>query len=279
MRISRIRTAAAATALAALGVATPAGAQTLTGTVVHHNRHAHSFVVAVKGGELRAVHAHRLPAIGRRVRVDASGLRNGTLSAHHVTASGRRGHTVLHGTVSFADRRHGRLVLSSNGVSLLMRMAHGHGGDHTLPVAGTAVDVKAVLPSGGMPIAQSVTPVGNASTIVVEGKLLAVDQSARTLTISADDDDESGAQLTIAVPDAIDLTKLTTGREIELLVTLNGDGTYVLAGLAGDDNGTEADDANHEQGRSCDGDHHGDGGDQTDGGDDSSTTDGSRSED
>jgi hypothetical protein len=267
MRISRTRATAVAAAVVALGVAAPAGAQTLSGTVVHHNRHAHSFVVAAKGGELRAVHAHKLPAVGRDVHVDARSLRNGTFAAQHVKAAGHRGHTLLHGTISFADRRHGRLVLSSNGVSLLMRLAHGHGRRHTLPAVGTAVDVKAVLPAGGMPIAQAVTPVGTAFTVVVEGKLLAVDPTARTLSISADDEDRSGAQLTINVPDAIDLTTLTLGGEVELLVTLNADGTYTLAGLAGDDNGNEADDAQHEQGQSCSGDHHDDGDRHEDGGD------------
>ncbi|HYV15352.1 MAG TPA: hypothetical protein VE972_04980 [Conexibacter sp.] len=267
--------------MAALGVAAPAGAQALRGTVVHHNRHGHSFAVAAHDGSLHAVHARRLPAVGRVVRVDARRLGNGTFAASHVHGRGRRGHTHLLGTITYVDPSGKRLVLSSNGVSLLMRTSR-RGGVHAashegLPAMGTVVDVSAVLPAGGMPIAQDITPVGTDFTVKVEGNVVAVDATARTITITADDDDQSGAQLTIAVPDpAIDLTQIAPGDEVELLVALHSDGTYVLLGLAGDDDGEHADDPGDQQGRSCGGDDnggdhrgHGDHGEQGDtGGDD-----------
>lgn len=276
MRIPRTRAVAAVTAMAALGVAAPAGAQALHGTVVHHNRHGHSFAVAARDGSLHAVHARRLPAVGRVVTVAARRLSNGTYAARGIHGRGHRGHTHLQGTVTYVDPSGKRLVLSSNGVSLLMRTSRHHGAhaasNDGLPATGTVVDVKAVLPTGGMPIAQTVTPIGTDFTTKIEGNVVAVDTTARTITITADDDDQSGAQLTISVTDpAIDLTAIQPGDEVELLVALHSDGTYVLLGLAGDDNGEHADDSEHQQGQSCGGDddhgdhggdHHGDGGGQ-----------------
>ena len=268
MRIPRTPMAAAAATVAVLAAAAPAGAQALRGTVVHHNRHGHSFAVAARDGSLHAVHARSLPAVGRVVRVDARRLSNGTYAAHSVHAHGHRGHTHLQGTVTYVDPSGKRLVVSSNGVSLLMRTSRHRGAraasNESLPATGTVVNVEAVLPAGGMPIAQTVTPLGTDFTTKLEGNVVAVDATARTLTISADDDDQSGAQLTIAVPDTtIDLTTIMPGDEVELLVALHSDGTYVLLGLAGDDNGEHADDPGDQQGQSCSGDdgHGDDGGD------------------
>jgi predicted lipoprotein len=262
MKISRTWAVAVAAA-AALGVAAPANAQLLRGTVVHHNRHAHSFVVAVHGGGLRAIHARKLPAIGRAVAVRARALRNGTFVATKVRAGHRRTHVRIRGTVSFADRRHHRFTLSANGVSLLVHVARHHGARAAasdVPAPGTSVEVEADLESGDDTVAQTVTPTGTDLTVKVEGKVLAVDTTARTITLSADDEDQSGAQLTISVPDAtIDLTTIAPGSEVELLVALHSDGTYSLLGLAGDGNAKQADDQGDEQGQTV--------GDQEDGGD------------
>jgi hypothetical protein len=209
------------------------------------------------------------------VRVDARRLSNGTFAAQQVHGRGHRGHTLLHGTITYVDPSGKRIVLSSNGVSLLMRTSrhHVHGAhvasDTELPAVGTVVEVSAVLPPGGMPIAQDVTSVGTDLTTKIEGSVVAVDTTARTLTISADDDDRSGAQLTIAAPDTFDLTTIQPGDEVELLVALHADGSYVLLGLAGDDDRENADDRGDQQGRSCGhddtgddggGEHHGDDG-------------------
>ncbi len=277
MRIHRTGAVAAVAAAALLAAVVPAGAQSLSGTVVHHNRRAHSFVVASGAGALAAVHAATLPGVGRTVHLQARALRNGTFAGSHVRAGKRHRHVLLHGTVSFADRRAHRFVLSSGGVSLLLRTNAGHHGA-SVPAAGATVDVQAVVPTGGTPIAQQVTPTGSDFTIHVEGKVVSVDTTGRTITISADDDAQSGAQLTIAVPDTtIDLTKLVVGQEVELLVALHSDGTYTLLGLAGDEGGQQADDQGEESGQPCgghhdqgdqgdQGDHHGDHGKHDDGG-------------
>jgi uncharacterized membrane protein YgcG len=264
MKVSRCwAVAVAAAAVAALGGAGPANAQLLRGTVVHHNRHAHSFVVAVRGGGLRAIHARRLPAIGRSVAVRARALRNGTFVATKVHAGHRRTRVRIRGTVSFADRRHHRFTISANGVSLLVHVRRHRGARAAasdVPAPGTTVEVEADLESGDDTVAQTVTPTGTDLTVKVEGKVLAVDATARTITLTADDEDQSGAQLTISVPDTtIDLTTITPGSEVELLVALHSDGTYTLLGLAGDDNAKQADEQGDQQGQPV--------GDQEDGGD------------
>jgi hypothetical protein len=265
MRIPRTRPLAVAAAALTLGATAPAGATVLHGTVVHHNRHAHSFVVAVRGGGLRAIHARKLPAIGRTVAVRARALRNGTFAATKVRMGRRRTHVRIRGTVSFADRRHGRFVVSANGVSLLVRTHRRRAGASaadTVPSPGTTVEVEADLEANDdAPVAQTVTPTGTDLTIKVEGKVLAVDTTARTIAITADDDAQSGGALTISVPDTtIDLTTITVGSEVELLVALHSDGTFTLLGVAGDDNAQQADDQGEQQGQAV-GDHE-DGGDQ-----------------
>ncbi|MGZ6576272.1 MAG: hypothetical protein ACXVHJ_35415, partial [Solirubrobacteraceae bacterium] len=47
--------------LASLALAAGASAATFSGTVVHKNARAHSFVVALRHGSLRAVHARHAP--------------------------------------------------------------------------------------------------------------------------------------------------------------------------------------------------------------------------
>jgi hypothetical protein len=206
------------------------------------------------------VHARTLPAIGRVVAVDARALRNGTFAAQHVRGTRRGRHVRLHGTITFADRAHHRFAMSASGVSLLVRCRRNQ-----VEAAGTTVDVSAVVPPSGTPIAQTVTPVGTDPTVTLEGTVLAVDATARTLTLSADDAEQSGGQLTVSVPAGIDLSAIAVGDEAELLVTLHSDGTYTLAGLAGDGGSRQADDQSEQQGQSPG--SHDDGGEPGSGGD------------
>ena len=70
--------AALSAVLVVLIGATGASAATFSGTVVHKNARALSFVVALGNGSLRAVHTRHTPALGRRVTVTTRHLRNGT---------------------------------------------------------------------------------------------------------------------------------------------------------------------------------------------------------
>jgi hypothetical protein len=247
-------------ALLVAGVAAgSASAATLKGTVVHRNSHAHSFVVAMSHGRLAAVHARTSPRAGRVVSVSARRLRNGTYAARSVRIVGRSRHVQMRGTVTYSR---GRLfTLSSRGASILIkRRARAVAADDTAPAAGTVVVVDANVGDNGDIEANDVNEQGQDNNgIDLEGKVLAIDTKARTLSISADDEDASGAALTVQVPAGVDMTGFTVGQEVELTVARNPDGTFVLQQGTGDDNEQEAD--NNKSSSTGDGEHGSGGGD------------------
>jgi hypothetical protein len=265
--ITRRLTITALAALLVAGVAAaPASAATLKGTVVHRNSHAHSFVVAMSHGRLAAVHARTSPRPGRVVRVSARLLRNGTYAARSVRVVGRQRRVQMRGTVTYSRGR--MFTLSSRGASILIkRRARAVAADDTAPAAGTVVTVDANVGDNGDVEANDVNEQGQDNNgIDLEGTVLAVDTTARTLSVSADDEDASGAALTVQVPAGVDMTGFTVGHQVELTVTRNADGTFVLQQGTGDDNEQEADDNHGSSGggdnsASVGGGDHGSGGD------------------
>jgi hypothetical protein len=240
----RLTFGALAALLVAAVAAAPASAATLKGTVVHRNSHAHSFVIALAHGRLAAVHARNSPRPGRVVRVSARRLRNGTYAARSVRVVGRHRHVRMRGTVTYSRGR--AFTLSSRGASILVhrraRGARAAASDGAPPV-GSVVQVDANVDDNGDVEANDVAEEGqDTNGIDLEGKVLAIDTTARTLSISADDDGESGAALVVQVPAGVDMTGFSVGQEVELTVTRNPDGTFVLQQGLGDDNEQEADD-------------------------------------
>jgi hypothetical protein len=242
----RPTTIIAAGVLAAVAFAAPAQAATVTGTVVHRDARARSFVLAGASGRLTAIHATRLPATGSFLTVSASALRNGTFAARH-----------LRGVVTFVDRAAGAFTLSAPGVSMLVRRGHAAG---ALPAAGSAVTIEGHVESDGELEAEDVQEHGTRTAgIHLEGRVLAIEPVARTLTISADDDAHSGAAITVTVPASIDLTLFVVGAPVELQATLQPDGTYMLVGSASDAGSRGANDGAEQQGREGGGEGHDEG--------------------
>jgi hypothetical protein len=250
---------ALATVTALSGLAAGASASTLKGTVVHDNKHADSFVVADARGRLSAIHAARRPAVGRSVTVTARKLRNGTFAAGRV----KTGHTVKHarirGLVTFADRRTGAFVVSTRGASLVV---HGRraglsaaAAADTLPAPGTQVSIDASLDEQGDIQADSVHDDGqNNDNADLEGVTLSIDAAARTLTISADDNDEiSGGTILVHLPATFDLTLFHVGAVVQLVATPNPDGSYTAVGTSADGDSQEADGEHGQQGDDHDG--------------------------
>lgn len=258
-------TSIAALALLAAAAGT-ASAKTVRGTVVHRSVKAHSFVVADKSGHLTAIHAKTSPRVGRVVKIQARLLHNGTYALQKATVVGRTRHARLHGTVTYVQRRTGAFVVSTRGASILV---HRHSAkaavaaDSTTPAVGDVVTVDANLDDQGDLEDQKVTQEGtDTNGIELHGIVLAVDNTAgaRKLSLSADDDNESGAALTVLVPDSFDISLFKVGGEVELTATPNADGTYTLVGTTGDDSGEHsADNTSDDQGDSnhSSGDHHG----------------------
>ncbi|HET8980930.1 MAG TPA: hypothetical protein VFN87_22445 [Solirubrobacteraceae bacterium] len=271
MTISLRRAAASAlgtvTVLGAM--AGVADAKTFRGAVVHHNRRAHSFVVADRSGHLYAVHANHAPRIGSEVIVRAQRLRNGTYRLQHVRRAGHAArHVRIRGVVSYVDRRTGAFTVSAPGVSMLVirsRSRRFHAADltsssgtGTTPPVGSPVVVTGTVNDQGEMDDQSVQTVGTPATSMdLEGTVLSVDPTAGTITVSADDSEQSGASVVVTVPSTLNISQFSQGQEVELLVQPTGTGTATLLGSSEDQSAQSANDGANQQGDNPSGDSQG----------------------
>ncbi|MDX6583688.1 MAG: hypothetical protein QOI10_2872 [Solirubrobacterales bacterium] len=237
---------------------------TLTGTVVHINPHAASYTIADDGGDLVAIHSHRPPNIGKSIEVEATRLANGTYSeAGNRDEHGSLGQASFSGTVSFGDRQTGVYTVSAPGVSLLVRGAPGQ----RAPAAGAQIDVRVKIADDAEPL--PVTPPGAsgcgepppvpkpprtaleqislvvhggepAASTGVEAIVEGVCRDNRKLIVSADDLRESGRDISLSVPDQIELGALKPGQVLKLSAGIRDNGGLELSSVAGDEGGSGA---------------------------------------
>jgi hypothetical protein len=114
--------------------------------------------------------------------------------------------------------------------------------------------VNATLTDQGEIEADDVQTTGQDQTFDVEGVVQAIDTAKRTITVSADDEDQSGQSLVVNLPAGSDPSQFTVGQEVELAVSRAADGTLTLATGSSDDEGGD------DQGESQNsGDHQGSG--------------------
>jgi len=233
-----------ATALAVLMFTSVASAATVTGKVVHKNKSAHSFAVAKRSGQLVTVHATRSPALGRRVVVQGRLLHNGTFGASKITVGDLTHRARIHGVVTFVNGRHTKFVVSGKGVSMVVNK-------HCLaaaPAVGTVVTVTGTFTRQGDMAADHLDDCGtNDGYVELEGHVLAVDLTLRTLTLSADDDEDIAGTITLIIPEGWDISAYAVGDELEVVAVLNADGTYTAVGTS-DDGDEDCDDDECEQG-------------------------------
>src|SRR5947209_3573885 len=196
----------------------PASAAGVSGTVVHHNRHAHSFVVASRGGKLFAIHSRSAPRVGRKVSVQARKLRNGTFLARRISVGRMHRHVRLRGVVTFRSAR--GLVVSARGASVFIRQSSSRARAADTTGVGDQVEVDGTVDDQGDIEANDVTPTGaTQNTVDLEGRIISLDSGARTLTLSADDDEQSGASIVVAIPATFDFSLFKVGDEVELQAT------------------------------------------------------------
>lgn len=246
-----IRGAVLGTLAVGLLAAGSASAATFRGVVVHRNHRAHSFIVALARGQLVAVHARTSPRVGRAVQVTATRLRNGTFAERKVRLGRRARRARLRGVVTFVNRRRGVFTVSSRGASVLVHLKRHHRASaaDALPSVGEDVRVTVEIDDQGDLDEDTVQDTGTQTgNINLEGTILAIDTTARTLTISADDDEESEQSLTVDVPTTIDISTFAVGQEVEVVVTQQSDGTFLLQGSSDDDNEQEANNPGDQQG-------------------------------
>lgn len=250
-----------AASLGVLALAGSASAATLHGVVVQHNRLAHSFALALGRGRLVSVHSRRSPAAGRVVTVTARRLRNGTYSLRHLVVRQRiRRRVVIHGVVTFVNRPLGEFTVSAGGASLLVRRgpARALAADVTtsssLPSVGDEVSVQTEIDDQGNLDGEDVQSTGvETQNVQVEGTILGVDTTADTLTISADDEDQSGQSIIVAVPSTIEITQFQVGQQVELNVSVQSDGSLLLQASSEDGDAGQADNSGDQQGCTGDG--------------------------
>jgi len=245
--------------IATLGFAASASAASFSGVVVHKEARAHSFVIALRGGGLRAIHARRSPALGTRVTVDASALRNGTWAMQRLTRSGSANTRVrVRGTVTYVNSRQGLFVVSARGVSLLVhdrraRLRGAHIAADTTVSDGGVVTVDGSLAGDSIDAIDVQSDGQDVNGIDLEATVQAVDTAARTLTVSADDSGESGSTLVVDVPASFDIGAFSDGESLEMVASPNGDGTYTLEQVSDDGGAQTANNPGDNQG-----DGHGD---------------------
>jgi hypothetical protein len=155
--------------------------------------------------------------------------------------------------VSYVNRRTGEFTLSAPGVSMLVvharRRAIRAADAAGTPSVGSEVVAIGTVDDRGDLEDQTVQTVGrDTSGIELEGTVLAVDTTARTISVSSDDDDQSGATMTVTVPSGLDISQFTHGEEVELVVQPTSATMATLLGSADDADAQSADDQAQEQG-------------------------------
>lgn len=253
MRRKHIYLLAAVCLTALLALSAQASAKSIKGTVVHRNSHAGSFVVAGRHGSLSAIHTSNSPREGSVVAVSARRLSNGTFAARRIRSHGKRRHARVTGRVTWVGSN--GFTVSARGASILV-----HGSDNQ-PGVGDHVNVGVTVDDQGDLQEDDVKQLGGQQgNMRLEGSVQSIDSGAGTITVTADDDDQSGASVVVHVPDT---TQFTVGQEVELLVSgPASDGSFTLVGA--DDDGQDVGDDNGGDNNNQGGDHHG-GGDNNSG--------------
>jgi hypothetical protein len=254
-RVGKLRLAGLAASLALLVGASGAEARRhhavhhVRGVVVvHRNRGAGSFVVANARGRLFAVHGAQSPALGADVAVSVRRLRNDTFAARKVHANGTSSHSRIRGTVTHVNGAAKTFVVSAEGVSMLVKgRAAG-----ALPEVGKLVTVTGTIDdeNEGQLEEEDLQEEGEDNNgFDVEGMILEVNTVARTLTVTAEDDQTENETVTVDVPSSIDISAFHAGEEVDLTVTPLTGGGFELVASSSDEGEQGAQDGEDETGR------------------------------
>src|SRR5690348_8104699 len=108
--------------VAAAGVlSAQAGAASFKGSVVARDSARHAVAVATKSGAVRTVRVAHMAALGARVSIQATALRDGTFRASRVSASGHSSRARIHGVV--VRKAHSKTFLSAGGTVVCVKSA------------------------------------------------------------------------------------------------------------------------------------------------------------
>jgi Cu/Ag efflux protein CusF len=212
--------------------------QTVAGTVVHVAAPRQSYTVATDDGTLYAVHAEKQPAVGTKLTEKVKPLANGTFGQAKAPKEAKADAKTakIAGTVTWANADSGVYTVSARGASILV-----HGAQPPPALLAPVTVTVSMTPDG---LQQTAIDASDPlpGTVDIAGTVQHVDAQARHITLAADDVREAGADIDVAVPDTIDITKIAEGDQIDATVTIGTDGSYGLTGASFDQDATAAND-------------------------------------
>jgi hypothetical protein len=227
----------------------------LQGTVVHANRAAGSYALAIKGGELVPVHARKLPVAGTKLSLVARRLANGTFAVEESKPElkGEAAQATFRGVVTFVnpDPLAPAYTVSGRGASLFVQVPpDSSGAVPTFPSLGSYVTARvAVEPDGRLAQLSIEIEPGEPSTYLdLAGIYAGLHPETGQLLLSVDDTRAGEQDLSLSVPPTIDPTKLKPGDSYLATATIEPDGSLRLAGIASDERTKGADDPTLAQG-------------------------------
>ena len=95
----------------------------IKGTVIHVNPEADSYGLTTGKGQLSAIHAKKLPEVGRKLQVEARELANGTFAEDgKAELLGRASGAKFQGLVTYVDPTTGDYTISRRGTSIFVRL-------------------------------------------------------------------------------------------------------------------------------------------------------------
>jgi hypothetical protein len=246
--------------------------QRFEGIVVHASAAAGSYAIAIKGGELLAVHAADLPEPGTKLIATLRRLANGTFAEADDPEQEKKvaNEVSFRGVVTFAnpDPAAPTYTVSGRGSSLPIEVApNPSGAAPELPAVGSYVMVTTTIEESATTstTAASATPAPKVAAVLVQSKVEAEPGPPTTyldlagvvrevtpegLLFSADWTGGGESSLSLAVPQEIDASKLEAGESYlaSAEVAADGSGALTLKGITGDERAKGADDPASAQG-------------------------------
>jgi hypothetical protein len=218
--------------VAALVVATvlptAASAAVWRGVVVAEDGARHTLATASTGGVVRTVRTAALArvAVGDRVAIRARRLADGTYRASRVTRAGRATRATLRATVVARQARLGRTVVSAGG-SVFAIASRASRAPAAL-AAGDVIAARVAVSTRGLR-ALGVREVGRTDVIKLEGIFLDFEGSVLRLAVV------KKGLVVVQIPDEMEVPDLEAGDVIQLVVSLDDEGRFVLVSVRGDD--------------------------------------------
>lgn len=227
--------------------------QSFEGTVVHANPAAGSYAIAIKGGELLAVHTAELPEPGTKLSASLRRLANGTFAEADDLEEEKSKATevTFRGSVTFAnpDPAAPAYTVSGRGSSLLVHVdPDPTGAAPELPPIGSYVTVTAEIDKGLRQKTVEIEPGARSTYLDLAGVVKEVLPDTDQLLFSADWADESESSLTLKVPGEVDATKLKPGDSYLATAEVEADGSLAIKGVASDEHTKGADESSSAQG-------------------------------